>query len=141
MYRKISNTGLYITYNPGITIHSLQNFTRHKKSTNEYASCGNEQYSKLRTGTAVHTTVTFETFRQEWYYSFREPFSTVHTIGTPRNNYRQELYSKKVARTKLNNMAKTKGASLRREHHQAYRKPPPTRDKFSSYRVTQSESE
>ena len=115
--RKISNTGLYIKYYPGVTIRSLQKFTRHKKCTNEYPTCSNEQYSSFWAGT-VHTTVTGETFRQEQYYSPQKPFlfrdKKIEPDGT------------------VSSTINTKGASLRREHYWAFRRPPPYRDKYSA---------
>ena len=78
-YGKTSSTGLYIKYNPGSTICSLQKFMAHVR-TNEHATTGNTTalkqtvlYSNSQTSTVRTSETLGKTDRQKFYYGFRKP--------------------------------------------------------------------
>ena len=139
---KISSIGLYIKYNPGSTVYSLPKFPRHE-CTNAYTTVGNStdpslDKIELQCLTGYSTVIASEFDWQErssqkqtdQYSTEFLLLSTVRTTAPQRNTYRQVLYAKQFALTPYFNK-QTKGATTRSEHYQAFRKPPPYRDKPS----------
>ena len=122
-YGKTSSIGLYLKYNPGSTICSLQKITCHVR-TNEYATVGNKTalqqtvlYFNFLTSTVRIAETLGETDRQKFYFGFRKPPPVRDKID--------------LCGTAFHSTVMTKGATLRSEHYQAFRRPPPYRDKHS----------